>query len=380
MHIWPNGKTFPCCLSTIDYDLGNTNDKSFLELWNADRMRELRLNILNEKPTSGCSRCYETEANGQCSMRNNMNKQFKHHYNRTQLTKSDGSLDEIHMAYMDIRFSNICNMKCRTCGPELSSQWVDDAVKTGRYPADAPKILKVRKTLVEFWDDLNPWIDSIENIYFAGGEPLIMDEHYKILEHLIEIGKTDIFIYYNTNLSKLVYKNKDVVELWKYFKYIDVSASIDALGERAEYMRSGTKWSDIIANINRIKTEVPHVEFNITPTVSIYNIMHITDFLAEFLDREYVTLETIGINVLLFPEYMRIEVLPDDLKEQARAKLLEFIDQYGTNTGINSLLACLDKDRKELLPDFKKFNDKLDAVRQESLTKIFNELESAFDE
>ena len=203
LHIWPNGITYPCCLTTNDYVLGNTNSSSFIELWNSSRMKELRQNIIAGKPTTGCSRCYEHEIQGYKSLRQNMNKDFQHLFSRTKLTKEDGTVDNIYMAYMDIRFSNICNFKCRTCGPELSSFWVDDAISLGRCPQDQLKLLKIKNTLDELWQDMEEWIDTVERIYFAGGEPLIMDEHYKILEYLINIGKTNIIIYYNTNFSNL---------------------------------------------------------------------------------------------------------------------------------------------------------------------------------
>ena len=116
MHIWPNGVTYPCCLATNDFVLGNTNESSFEELWNSKRMRMLRKNILADRPTTGCSRCYEHEEQGSRSMRQNMNKDYEHFNERTKLTNDDGSVDNVFMAYMDIRFSNICNFKCRTCG------------------------------------------------------------------------------------------------------------------------------------------------------------------------------------------------------------------------------------------------------------------------
>src|SRR6056300_25360 len=177
LHVWPNGITYPCCLATNDFILGNTNQSSFKELWNSENLKLLRKNILENKPTDGCSRCYEHEKHGSRSMRQNMNREFDHLLDRTKLTKANGELEDIHMAYMDIRFSNICNMRCRTCGPELSSQWVEDGIALGRYSEEQPKILKIKKNLEDFWQDVQPWLETVEQIYFAGGEPLITDEH-----------------------------------------------------------------------------------------------------------------------------------------------------------------------------------------------------------
>ena len=383
MHIWPNGITYPCCLATNDYVLGDTNKQSFVDIWNSTRMRELRRNILADAPTSGCKRCYEHEANGSVSMRQNMNKDFEHHTDRVALTHSDGSVEQVHMAYMDIRFSNICNMRCRTCGPELSSGWVDDAVKIGRYSDDAPKILKIKPTLAAFWADVEPWIDSVERIYFAGGEPLIMDEHYKILEHLIAIGKTDIPIAYNTNFSRLTYKRHDVIELWKQFSNVKIGASLDASGGRAEYMRKGTVWADIERNRERLMLDAPHVKFQISSTVSAYNALHCVDFYDDWIARGWAKPWEVDVNLLLYPEHQRIQVLPESIRMNAKAKVLDYIARHDLeNTDVNGrsyrAFRALAKALDGSEPGWETFleqNAKLDAIRGETLFKVFPELD-----
>lgn len=383
MHIWPNGTTYPCCLSTNDYKLGNTNESSFLDIWNSERMRELRLNILNGKPTSGCSKCYEHEKNGAMSMRMNLNRDYEHQYNRIELTNENGSLDEIFMAYMDIRFSNICNFKCRTCGPELSSFWVDDAVKMNRYSSTQPKILKIKNTLEELWQDMEQWIDTVEKIYFAGGEPLIMDEHYKILEYLIKIGKTDINIFYNTNLSKLQYKNKNVIELWKQFSKISVGASIDGMNGRAEYLRSGTNWCEIEKNRERLLTELPEVEFHITSTISAYNVEHCPDFFNDWINKGFISATDIDCNVLLYPKFQRAQVLPEYKRKQIQEKYLQFISDHKLKeivsaqhryVSFNAVVDSLNEDLSELLPEFINHAKSIDQLRNEYLTDSFPEL------
>lgn len=387
MHIWPNGTTYPCCLADLDYTVGNTNDNTFVELWNSERMRELRLNMLNDKPTSGCKKCYEHEANGKRSMRQDQNREAKHLMDRVKLTNDDGSLDEVYMSYMDIRFSNICNMKCRSCGPELSSFWVDDAIKMGRYTKDQPRILKIKKSLDELWNDMEQWISTVERIYFAGGEPLIMDEHYKILEHLISIGRTDIGLSYNTNLSKLTYKNKDVIELWKHFPVVRIGASLDASGERAEYMRSGTKWKDIEHNIQRIKTELPNAELQVSATISAYNALHITDFLDDWIEKGWIKPWDVDFNILLFPEYQRAQVLPEKIRHEIQRKTKRFIAKHDLSktdkngraiSGANALIESVETGKTHLLDMFIKYNNQLDMIRDEHLTNAFPELRAIY--
>ena len=379
MHVWANGNTYPCCLSTYEYVLGNAHEKTFKELWNSEKMRVMRKNMLSDKPTVGCRKCYNIESNGGDSMRVNMNSSFERHIERKELTNEDGSVDDVFMAYMDIRFSNICNFKCRSCGPEFSSLWYDDAISQVRYSADNPKILRIRNSLDDLWQDMEQWIDTVEQIYFAGGEPLIMDEHYKILEHLIEIGRTDINISYNTNLSKLKYKSKDVIELWKKFEHVTVGASLDDSGARAELMRSGTKWKDIISNRKRILEEAPHVKFSLTPTVSVFNVQHCIDFFDEWIYNGLVDTKRIEINTLVHPDYLSAQILPKSVRKETQNKIREFLIRHNMQDNDNyssftSLISFLDNDKQHLLPNYITYNDKLDAMRNESVMTTFPEL------
>lgn len=379
MHVWANGNTYPCCLSTYEYKVGNTNKKSFKELWNSEKMCAMRKNMLDDKPTEGCKKCYDIEENNGVSMRMNTNKSFSHHIERKELTNRDGSVDDVFMSYMDIRFSNICNFKCRSCGPEFSSLWYDDAIAQGRWSSKESKIFRVKDTITELWDDMNQWIDTVEQIYFAGGEPLIMDEHYKILEHLIEIGRTDIKISYNTNLSKLKYKSKDVIELWKHFEYVTVGASLDDSGARAELMRSGTKWKDIISNRKRILEEVPHVKFSLTPTVSVFNVQHCIDFLDEWIYNGLVDTNHIEINTLVHPDFLSAQILPESVRKETQNKIREFLIRHNMQDNDNyssftSLVSFLDNDKQHLLPNYIAYNDRLDTMRNESVMATFPEL------
>lgn len=380
MHVWPNGNTYPCCLATYDYVVGNANKDSFKDIWNSEKMRTMRKNMLNDKPTNGCSKCYMQEENGGHSMRTNMNKDFAHHIDRKELTNEDGSVDDVFMAYMDIRFSNICNFKCRSCGPDFSSLWYEDALAQGRYSEDNPKILRIKNNLDDLWRDMEEWIDTVERIYFAGGEPLIMDEHYKILEHLISIGKTDIQISYNTNLSKLTYKSKDVIELWKQFSNIIVDASLDDSGDRAELIRTGTVWKDIVANRKRIISEAPHVVFHISSTVSVLNVQHCLDFFDEWIYNGLVSPKDIYINTLTHPEFLSVQILPSKVKIDMQDKIRSFVNKHElSNSSFDTLIQFLNGDQEHLVPKFMKYNDKLDNIRNEKIVNTMPELRCIYE-
>jgi hypothetical protein len=161
-----------------------------------------------------------------------------------------------------------------------------------------------------------PHIPYLEQVYFAGGEPLIMKEHYFMLEKLIEYGKTDIRIQYNTNFSELAFKDKHVFEYWKHFKNVSVGASLDASGARAELMRKGTNWKQTLENRRRMMAEVPHVDFYISATVSAMNVLHVLDFHREWTELGLIGAKDFNINLCQSPEWYRANIFPQWFKDQ----------------------------------------------------------------
>ena len=139
---------------------------------------------------------------------------------------------------------------------------------------------------------LKPYLADVTEVYFAGGEIIITPEHYECLDYWIESGQADtIELNYTTNFSTLHgYKNKDLIEYWKKFKNIQVWASLDAHGPLAECMRKGTDWERTIKNMKKLREDLPHVQFQITPTISIWNIFHFADFFDYMIDNGFIDL------------------------------------------------------------------------------------------
>tara|TARA_Y100000385_G_C13048108_1_gene618428 strand:- start:787 stop:1716 length:930 start_codon:yes stop_codon:yes gene_type:complete len=234
------------------------------------------------------------------------------------------------MAYLDVRFSNICNMKCRSCGPELSSLHAKEHGELyGKHEVanilnnDGEIIINIAKKN-NFWEDLQKYLPDVEEVYFAGGEALITDEHYQILDKWLETNKTDVALRYTTNFSNFKYKRKSVIEYWKQFNDIQVSASLDCNGARAEYSRHGTNWQQIEQNRLQMLDEVPHVYFELTPTISLYNIWNWPDFHMDWVERGLVDIENCRLNMLTGPDFMRVDHMPEHYKQELRAKYLDY--------------------------------------------------------
>ncbi len=257
LNVMPDSSVLPCCVSPYDKPYGHGNTQSLEEIWNSEKFKHLRLNMLKGELNSGCQRCYEMEKNNLSSMREEMNKFFKEEFYKVQETKPDGSLENMDLKYIDIRFSNLCNLKCRGCGPALSSSWFEDykLLNESQYYEKKVKAISAESPL--FWQQLLNQIPNAKVIYFGGGEPLLTKEHYQVLKYLNDNQLYGIELRYNTNLSQLHYQDYKLTELWKNIKKVSLSISIDDIESRAEYFRHGTKWKASFAILRHLKTITP---------------------------------------------------------------------------------------------------------------------------
>jgi sulfatase maturation enzyme AslB (radical SAM superfamily) len=282
---------------------------------------------------------------------------------------------------MDIRFSNLCNLKCRSCGPQFSSSWFEDH-KSIYGKLDHPKILQVRDEMRSFLDELDPLLESVERVYWAGGEPLITKEHYNILDKWIAMGKRDVSMDYTTNFTQMYYKKKTAFDYWNKFENVRVAASLDANHARGEYLRKNMVWSEVVQNRRTMIEQCPHVYFELTPTVSVYNVLNLPDFHKEWIEEGLLEPKNIRINILLDPTYMRLSILPPWIKskvveryQEHIAYLKQFEDIAGVISDYESILNFMEKDRTDEIKMFKFKTQRIDTLRQENLLDVFPELE-----
>jgi len=391
IHGYPDGRAYPCCDSVYEYPVGDLNNHSIEETMNNGPMRQLRRSMLSEISCKQCQRCYAKEADGVFSLRNSFNKHHGHHIKEVlPKTHKDGTLDDFKMRYYDIRFSNLCNMKCRSCGDTFSSLWADENKQRFEWdiklnPVLQQKVTKCGRTETDITEQLLEHIPNVEQIYFAGGEPLIMPEHYAIVNELIKQERFDVQLTYNTNFLKLNYGKHNILEDWKLFNSVSVGASLDAEGARGEYMRKGTKWDNIVRNRELMLEICPDVDFYISPTVSLFNVLHIGDFHRNWVEQELIEPHGLHVNMLYGPEDRRIDVLPPKLKDAARehiTKHIEWIKTQGQQAidrcvpEFEGLLSMMDGDDKtHLIPEFFRINDPLDDWRGEYFDDVFPELQ-----
>ena len=387
LHAFPDGRAYPCCFALDQYPVGDLNKDSMETVFNSKDMKKMRLNMLDDKPSRQCTKCYDQEKSGFFSLRLSSNKHFGHNIGMVDNTKGDGSADCI-IKYWDIRFSNLCNMACRSCGTWFSSNWYEDHKKLTGKPPDHAKIMRVGRTADDIWEQMLKQFDHVEQFYFAGGEPLIMEEHYRILKELDKRKMYHVRLIYNTNFSKLKFKDLDVLELWNKFDSVSVGASLDAEGKRGEFMRKGTVWKDTVANRKKMLEICPQVDFYISSTVGLINALHIVDFHRNWTDQGLLKPQDFNFNLLQYPFWQRIDLLPNAYKQKVKEKYEKHLEWLrpqdhltratkGFESGLDYMM------RRDNFTHFYKFKEgmqKLDAIRNENILEVFPELKELYNE
>jgi radical SAM protein with 4Fe4S-binding SPASM domain len=384
IHSYPTGQTYPCCMADMNYPVGNTRKHSLKTIWNQENMREIRQSMLDGSKVQACNKCYEQEANGFFSGRRSANKHHGHHIDLVDETQADGTLERFEMTYWDIRFSNLCNLKCRSCGHIFSSQWYQDQAKLagGDWKERNTVLNYAGRTETDMWEQLEPHLEYVEQIYFAGGEPLLMEEHYQILDELVRRKRFDVRLIYNTNFTHTDLKGNSVFEYWKQFDSVAVGASLDASDARGEYIRKGTDWAVVEQNRRDMLAICPEVDFYISPTLSIMNAWHLPDFHRDWVAKGLIRAQDLNVNILQDPAHYRIDIAPAEYKGSLLARYREHIEWLrgqdplrraiqGFEGAITFMTAT---DNTHLIDTFWRKTHELDVIRKENILDIIPEL------
>ena len=385
LHAFPDGRAYPCCFALDKLHVGNVNENSMEEVFNGEKMRKMRLNMLSNKKSRECAKCYDQEDSGFFSLRLSSNKHFGHNIGMVENTKPDGTADFI-IKYWDIRFSNLCNMACRSCGTWFSSNWYEDHKKLTGAPPNHAKIMRAGRNSNDIWEQLLKQFDHVEQFYFAGGEPILMPEHLRILRELDKRKMYHVRLIYNTNFSKSKFKGTDIFELWNKFDSVSIGASLDAEGPRAELMRKGTVWEETVANRKRMLEVCPQVDFYISATVGLSNALHVPDFHKNWVEQGLIKPQDFNFNLLQYPLWQRMDLLPANEKEKVTAKYKSHIEWLKSqdhltraSKGFESALDWMNKkDMSHHLPTFIGETRKYDKIRNENFTDVFPEWKELF--
>jgi len=378
-HLNTDGGIYPCCVGwTTDNRtrVGKLSEVTLEEAFNSKEMKQLRLDLVNGvKRPKFCDACYTRENAGFPSARIGNNKDFKNTQDDILSNLQEDGYMEPNIKSWDIRYSNLCNLKCRSCGDLYSTKW---AAENGTHTE--------LKAFPEGTDPLENQYDNVEKIYFAGGEPLIMPEHFETLTKIIKSGRASkVSLVYNSNMTKLNYNKHNLLEYWKEFKTVTIGMSIDAIGERAEYIRNGVKWKTIENNLklfSEFVEEHNHISFYYSPTISIMSVYTLTDTHKYLYDKGYMkNIHDVLFNILIYPEHLQLSLLPPNIKKEIETKIEShkvWLKENNANDEIinqfENLKEFVNKDcNNTSLYNFIHFTKNLDAKRTENFSETFPE-------
>ena len=334
------GEYWPCCnwtphaddiLSGKQFDVKN---KPIEEFWQSTEMNKIRSMMLEGKPIKGCKACYEEESNGTASLRQQENNGWSRHKDLPNIEdtirqwKDTGVCPE--PVSIDINFSSLCNLKCRMCFSGLSSELAKDQwniIQQEGWEVNH-ELMRFDKDDLEIIDhgensalmaDLYNQFQNIKRIYLKGGEPTLLQTMYDYLNYPVDQGQAgDIQIKFNTNMTNV---QKRFVQLMDKFKKVDLTMSIDGVGDVQEYIRAPSKWSAIDKNINYFIDNNDRADLQVSPCWQVYNLFYIKEHL-EYFDvlskKRHVEITPI---LLDFPMHYRIDTLPYEVRQQAIDKV-----------------------------------------------------------
>jgi MoaA/NifB/PqqE/SkfB family radical SAM enzyme len=330
----------------------NLRDHSIEEVWNSAAMRQTRLQMLNNEVPVSCQKCFNEETNGIQSKRQWETMVWNERLDINRIvanTQPDGSLP-VNVPYFDLRLGNTCQLKCVMCSPHDSSSWIKDwklqypKYKTVELKQDQDWDRKFDYTWYQkgsFLDTMKSQAEYIKELYFAGGEPLLIPEHYKILEFMVETGASkNCVLRYNSNGVDIPFR---LFRLWKEFKQVKFNFSIDAVGLQNNYIRYPSEWNSIVQNLHILDTTPDNVTVNIACAVQLLNVCYLPELANWKIDKGFKKINVapygggiIGTHLVYFPSYLNIRVLPHHIKEIATSKIESFISSQTNNTEFNN--------------------------------------------
>ena len=445
----PDGSMRVCCTANAS-SVGPTNDKEhggmvgvlkdedgkpsnlnvsdFLSSWNSAYMKNVRLQMLNGEEPPSCSKCYKEERAGHSSKRQWETNYWSQRVDVGTLineTNDDGSVPP-KLSYIDLRFGTKCQLACVMCSPHDSSGWIKDYQSI--YPEVKNETLKEtmqwnnkgstngssynwHKNNPVFWQQFYEQIPNMQQLYFAGGESLIIEEHYEILEECIRQGHAkNLEIRYNSNGVEW---RSDLFDLWKEFKLVRFHYSVDSIHGMNEYIRYPSTWKRTEEVFHILDKETSdNVEITVACAVQALNIYYIPEFLKWKLTQRFRKINMwpfgaggINYHFVYHPPHLNVKVLPAWFKETCRRHYEEFYPWWEENWelgipswhrgkvtkeqwrsasyGIDRLEGMLkfmeSEDWSQRLPEMKEFLDLLDSHRDTEFCNVFPEMKDIFD-
>ena len=323
----PIGTVRPCCLAEEEIT-DNAGDKfnlataQFSTVQNSQYMRNLRQEFVDAKQPATCRKCWREERAGRTSKRMHTLDRLKH-----MISDQDWTIDANPLMFLDLKLGNICNLKCRICGSWSSSQFATEELqwlgpdedkkasfhytmlKQGAWPRENPV----------FWSEIEGVVDQLTYIEFTGGEPFMIQEHFDLLQRLVDKGIAgNIEIHYNTNGTHYPEQGENI---WQHFKAVEIAFSIDDVGTRFEYQRTNAAWLEVESNLAQFRELRRHhdnIQLQVCSTVNVFNVCYLEE-LSHWIDQQMF--DFVYWNMLHEAYYFSISTLPELAKRVITQRL-----------------------------------------------------------
>ena len=393
--IGPDGNIKPCCRYSMPHTLRKPNiktEKSLQDVFMGDLQNRIRDDLSKGIKHGGCRKCWQEESAGKgLSIRQNYNRDVP------LLKELHEDLDEKNpkITWLELSFSNRCNLRCRMCGPVYSTNWYKDwkVVKkyvptAGNIPMNSPDedidrvIARYNTEGLTDMSKLDSVLPNIRHLKMTGGEPFIIPEYKQILQKIVKLGTAgNVYLNYSTNAT--VKPDKELLELWSHFKEIQIATSIDGVGPVIEYQRFPTKWTvveQVIKQLMMLSKEMP-LTIGTRPTITLMNVLdvpNITNWWADMMNKYYKNNfdENAWLNHThaLVPHHLNLTVLPMWAKDIVQERLLNAPTKKQQASWDYLVKVCYSADNWENQKDkFKDFTTKLDSARGESFADVIPE-------
>ncbi len=424
-----NGDLRVCCNANVGLDQGlvkkedgtiyNLGTDGINDFRNGKIMKEIRTSMLKGEFHPSCIRCkreHEAGMDSRASWERSIWKKHLTEESARDITQEDGTIDtaKVPITYTDLRFGNLCNLKCRMCGPTDSNQWYDDQAKVWNVTSykDAEKVIPLVKNSKgkftadtniydwynnpRFWKDLEDAIPTLERLYIVGGEPLMIDQHYEFLRKCINADRAkNIVVEYNSNITNIPQRAWDI---WKNFRRIQVGMSVDAVGPINDYIRHPSKWWKISENMHKLDKAEGEYKIWWAATIQAYNMYNLPTMMrwkiAQNFNRVNKKVDwkpVISPHPLHNPDFLNVKIFPADSKKwianyfeeqkvEAKEEIFayDFLNEEEKKTNYKYFCKILDQyvkymnadDYSHRLEKFWHYTNSLDKLRKESLKDV----------
>jgi MoaA/NifB/PqqE/SkfB family radical SAM enzyme len=369
----------PCCAYTTPLKY-NTKQ----QYWTSEQLKTIQQNMLDDKRDAGCGVCWKKEDRGYSSLRQHSNQIYKEHIESVKSNKIDKQ-----PYYLDLRLGNLCNLKCRMCISEWSSQIAGEILDNPNEDwIDTPK-QKIIELDDDSWQLLDKWIPFVRRVFMTGGEPTIIKRNLDYIDNIIKSGYSkNVELIFTTNATNI---NQKFIEISKEFKSVSFNVSIDAVGNLANYIRYPSDWKTIKNNLQNISKNGVGVSFN--TTIQWLNMTRLNE-IFNYIENCNIDFGGIWFQLVTDPYYLDPIYAPTFMKEKCINDIEAFLHRpFLNNPKFNDILFgelkqsliqtknFLSKNLQNVkyADEFLKRMEILDRIRKQNIFEVLPELKQIGD-